>query len=94
MNSAELINVLSKKLQLNKADVVKRMDDAVSIITDALNKNDIISLHNMGSLEIKKRNERVCVNPGSGKRTLVPPKLIVKFKTSSNLKEKLKGLKL
>jgi nucleoid DNA-binding protein len=47
----------------------------------------------LGNLEVKKREERVCVHPATGKRVLVPPKLIIKFKTSSVLKEKLKELK-
>jgi nucleoid DNA-binding protein len=93
MNSAGLINVLSKKLQQPKAEVEKRLEDMVSIIAEELTKNNVVSLHNLGNLEIKKREERTCVNPSSGKRVLVPPKLVVKFKTSSTLKDKLKGLK-
>jgi nucleoid DNA-binding protein len=94
MNSAELVNVLSKKLQLPKTEVTKRLEDTVSVITGELIKNNIVSLHNLGNLEVKKRDERVCVHPASGKRVLVPPKLIIKFKPSSALKEKLKGVKL
>ncbi|MDR1437187.1 MAG: HU family DNA-binding protein [Candidatus Symbiothrix sp.] len=93
MNSTELINALSKKLQLSKTEVTKRLDDTVSVITGELNKSNIVSLHNLGNLEVKKKEERVCVHPSSGKRVLVPPKLIIKFKTSSTLKEKLKGVK-
>jgi nucleoid DNA-binding protein len=93
MNSAGLISVLSKKLQQPKAEVEKKLEDVASIITEELVKNNIVSLHNLGNLEIKKREERTCVNPASGKRILVPPKLVVKFKTSPILKEKLKGLK-
>jgi nucleoid DNA-binding protein len=93
MNSAELANALSKKLQMPKSEVTKKLEDTVSIITEELIKSNIVSLYNLGNLEIKKREERVCVNPTNGKRVLVPPKLIVKFKTSSTLKEKLKGLK-
>ncbi|MDR2087304.1 MAG: HU family DNA-binding protein [Dysgonamonadaceae bacterium] len=93
MNSAGLINTLSKKLHLPKADVEKRVEDMVSIITEELTKNNTVSLLNLGNLEIKKREERVCVNPNTGKRVMVPPKLVVKFKTSPTLKEKLKGLK-
>jgi DNA-binding protein HU-beta len=93
MNSTELVNALSKKLHLSKTEVVKRLDDTVSIITDEMIKSNIVSLYNLGNLEVKKREERVCVHPASGKRVLVPPKLIIKFKTSSVLKEKLKELK-
>jgi nucleoid DNA-binding protein len=93
MNSAELANALSKKLQIPKSEATKKVEDMVSIVTEELIKSNIVSLHNLGNLEIKKREERVCVNPANGKKVLIPPKLIVKFKTSSTLKEKLKRLK-
>ena len=41
-------------------------------------------------LEVKKKNERVSVNPTTGIRMLVPPKLVLTYKPSSLLKEKLK----
>jgi nucleoid DNA-binding protein len=93
MNSAELTNVLSKKLQLPKSEVSKRLDDTVSIITDELIKSNTVSLLNLGNLEVKKREERIFVHPANGKKVLIPPKLIIKFKTSPTLKEKLKELK-
>lgn len=93
MNSSELISRLSKKLQLSKAEVTERMQDTISIISTGLLNGDSVSLGNLGTLEVKKRNERVSVNPASGKRMLIPPKLIVKYKVSSSLKEKVKDLK-
>jgi len=93
MNSAELIATLSQRLQLSKVEVNKRLEDTVSIITTELSKNNSVSLSNLGTLEIKKRNERISVNPSTGKKMLLPPKLVVKFKVSNSLKDKLKGLK-
>lgn len=84
---------MSKKLLLPKAEVEKRLEDLVSVIAEELTKNNTVSLLNLGNLEIKKRDERICVSPNNGKRVMIPPKLVVKFKTSSTFKEKLKGLK-
>jgi nucleoid DNA-binding protein len=93
MNHAELITALSQKLRLSKTEVSKRMDDTAALITSELLKNNSITFGNLGTMEIKKRNERISFNPVSGKRMLIPPKLIVKFKTSGSLKDKLKGVK-
>jgi DNA-binding protein HU-beta len=93
MNYTELIATLSQKLQLSKTEVSQRMDDTVAVITSELLKNNAVSFGNLGTMEIKKRNERISVNPVSGKRMLIPPKLIVGFKTSNSLKDKLKGMK-
>ncbi|MDR1526750.1 MAG: HU family DNA-binding protein [Dysgonamonadaceae bacterium] len=90
MNSTELTTELAQKLLLSKKEVAQRLDDAIAVITAELLKNNSVALYNFGTLEIKKRDERISVNPASGKRMLVPPKLIVKFKTANILKEKLK----
>jgi nucleoid DNA-binding protein len=93
MNSAEFITALSQKLQLSKTEVTKRVEDTASIITAELLKDNSVSLSNFGTFEVKKRNERISVNPASGKKVLLPPKLVVKFKVSNSLKDKLKGIK-
>jgi nucleoid DNA-binding protein len=93
MNSVELVTVLAEKLRLPKTEVSRRLDDVIEVISAQLVNNNVVSLLNFGVFEIAKRNERISVNPVNGKRMLVPPKLIVKFKASSTLKEKLKGLK-
>ncbi|MDR0540952.1 MAG: HU family DNA-binding protein [Dysgonamonadaceae bacterium] len=92
MNTAELTSSLAKKLSLPKTEAAQRLENTVVLITAELLKNNPVSLHNFGTLEVKKREERLSVNPASGKRMLVPPKLVVKFKPSSTLKDKLKGV--
>ena len=94
MNSAELITVLSKKLDLPKTEVTRLLTNTVEIIATELVNNSVVSLHNLGNLEVKKKNERISINPVSGKKMLTPPKLIVKFNASSSLKKKLKEFKV
>ena len=93
MNYSELINALAQQLQLSKADVGKRLDDTTAVITAELLKNNIVSIMNFGTLEVKKRQERLCIHPNTGKKLLVPPKLIVKYRASVSLNKKLKELK-
>ena len=92
MNHTELTSSLAQKLLLPKTEVAQRLENTVIVVTDELLKNNSVALGNFGILEIKKREERISVNPVSGKRILVPPKLIVKFKMSNALKDKLKGV--
>jgi len=93
MNYTELITSLSKRLQLSKTEVEKRLEDTTAVITAELLKNNVISIMNFGILEVKKRNERVSIHPNTGKKLLVPPKLIVKYRPSVSLNKKLKELK-
>jgi len=48
---------------------------------------------NFGTLEVKKRQERFSVQPNTGKKLLIPPKLIVKYRASVSFNKKLKELK-
>jgi nucleoid DNA-binding protein len=93
MNVSELITGLSTKLQLPKTEVARILTDTVAVITDELVKNNVVSVQNFGSFEVAKRNERVNVNPSNGKKMLIPPKLVVKFKVSPTLKDKIKEIK-
>ena len=94
MNATELTAALAQQLQLPKTDIAKRLDDTAAIITEELTKGSSLSFSTFGSLEVKKREERISVHPVSGKRMLVPPKLVVKFKISNPLKDRLKEMKI
>jgi len=93
MTYSELLTALSQRLQLPKAEVGKRLDEATAIITAEIVNNNIVSIMNFGTLEVKKRKERLSIHPNTGKKLLIPPKLIVKYKASASLNKKLKELK-
>ena len=50
-----------------------------------------ILVPNFGVFETKKKMERVMVNPSTGQRMLVPPKLVLNFKPNQTWRDKLKG---
>jgi DNA-binding protein HU-beta len=93
MNYSELLATLAQRLQLPKTDVEKRLDETTAIITEELVKNNVVSIMNFGTLEVKKRQERFSIQPNTGKKLLVPPKLIVKYRASVSFSKKLKELK-
>ncbi|MDP4278371.1 MAG: HU family DNA-binding protein, partial [Bacteroidota bacterium] len=65
-----------------------------SIITDMLTDGDAMAIQGFGSFEVKKRDERISINPSTGKKWLIPPKLIPVFKPGPTLKEKIKHLSI
>ncbi|GHT03895.1 DNA-binding protein [Bacteroidia bacterium] len=91
MNNTELVNTLADKLTISKSEISLYIDNLVELMTAELVANNTVAFGNLGVLEVQKRNERVAVHPSSGKKILVPPKLVVKFKTANGLKDKLKG---
>ena len=58
---------------------------------DSFEAGENVSLTGFGTFEVKKRMERVVVNPSTGMRMLVPPKLVLGFKPNASIKEKLKN---
>lgn len=90
MNASDFVSELRKKILLSKEETSRLIDDTVAVITEQLQQNNTISIQNLGSLEVKKRDERITVNPVSGKRLLIPPKLVIGYKVSPTLKEKMK----
>ena len=57
-------------------------------IADTLEAGDVLSVQNFGNFEIKKKLERIVVNPTTHQRQLIPPKLAITFKQAPSLKEK------
>lgn len=51
----------------------------------------LYQFQNLELLRLKKRLERIVVNPGTKQRMLVPPKLVLGFKPIASLKEKVKN---
>lgn len=90
MNNKEFISELSNKLGYTNKDTSRLISSVISIITQELQENNFISIHGFGVFEVKKKLERISVNPATKQRMLVPPKLVLSYKPSTLLKEKFK----
>jgi DNA-binding protein HU-beta len=90
MNNKEFITRLAKKCGMSAADAGANVDALVGLMTECLKENDQFNLSGFGILEAKMRNERLSVNPKTGQRFLVPPKIVPAFKPSNKLKDKFK----
>lgn len=62
----------------------------VQTLADNLDDKSSLTLQGFGTFEVKKRLERVVVNPVTKVRQLVPPKLAISFRPSNSLKDKHK----
>lgn len=89
MNNKELIAELSRRLGYTVKDTSLLMVALVAEMTEKLEDENVITIQNIGSFEVRKRQERVVVNPATQQRMLVPPKLVVNFKPSASFKEKM-----
>ena len=89
MNNKEFIAELSRRLGYRVKDASSLMVALVAEMTDELEDENVIAIQNIGSFEVRKKQERVVVNPATQQRMLVPPKLVINFKPSASFKEKM-----
>lgn len=92
MNNKELISKLSGRLNCTAQDTSDLLSALSDVVGSKLVDNDSIYLQSFGLFEVKKRAERISVNPVNAKRYLVPPKLVPVFKPGTTLKNRLKDL--
>lgn len=81
---------MSKRTSLSVADVNANVEALLSAMVERLKDNDQLNISGFGVFEVKMRNEKVLVNPKTGQRMLIPPKLVPAFRPSSKLKDKFK----
>ena len=88
MNNKEFIAELSQQTDLSAGATAKLVGDVLRIFEEHIQQNDSINISSFGTFEVKKKMERISVNPTTGKRYLIPPKLVLGFRWSNVLKEK------
>lgn len=89
MNNKEFIAELSRRLGYKVKDTSSLMVTLVAEMTEELEDENVIAIQNIGSFEVRKKQERVVVNPATQQRMLVPPKLVINFKPSTSFKERM-----
>jgi DNA-binding protein HU-beta len=92
LTNKEYILELSKR---SGYSVQKTEELVASVFTEMaqhLRDGKSVTIQHFGSFEIRKKCERISINPTTKKRMLVPPKLVLTYKPSISIKEKLKQI--
>lgn len=91
MNNKEFINKLANESGYSVEDTQKLVRSVLASMVKQLEGGKTVAINGFGAFEVKKRLERVMVSPSTGERFLVPPKLVLNFKPTSSIKERLKN---
>ncbi len=91
MDNKTLVDTLSKNLDISRDTVISLIDGLSAVVGECGAELDSISIPAFGTFEPRKRMERVAVHPASGKRLLVPPKIVLSFKPSPVLKQRIRN---
>ena len=90
MNNKEFISELSRRLGYTNKETTRMVASLLSVMTQELQDGKTVALQGFGTFEVKKKLERISVNPAIQERMLIPPKLVLTYKPSITLKEKFK----
>lgn len=88
MNNKEFVAELSRRLGYSQKDSSALLSALVSEVSGQLEEDRIVSIQDFGNFEVRKKLERVVTSPATQQRMLVPPRLVVAFKPSTQLKDK------
>ena len=88
MNNKEFTSELAERLGYTIKDTSELMNSLLSSMTQELEEGNVIAIQGFGSFEVKKKAERISINPASKQRMLVPPKLVLSYRPSNTLKDK------
>ncbi len=87
MTKAELIEDVSRAVEMSRKDSEVIVETIFESIVKSLRTGDKIEIRGFGSFRTRQRDARVGRNPKTGARVDVPPKKIPYFKPSKELKD-------
>ena len=91
MTNKDFISELAEQTGYTPEETQKMVNTVVEAMGDHFQEDGAVLVPNFGTFEVKKKLERIMVNPSTGQRMLVPPKLVLGFKPNANWKERLKN---
>jgi DNA-binding protein HU-beta len=86
MNKNELIEGISAKTGLSKADAGRGLVALTDIISETLQKGEAVSLIGFGTFEVRERSARTGRNPQTGKEIKIEAAKTPAFKAGAALK--------
>ncbi|MBP3669422.1 MAG: HU family DNA-binding protein [Bacteroides sp.] len=90
LNNKEFISELSKRMGYSNKDATQFVSSVLNVMSQELQDGKSVVIQGFGSFDVKKKLERISVNPVTRQRMLIPPKLVLSYKPSITLKEKFK----
>lgn len=91
MNNKEFIAELSRRTGYTKVQTQRMVNDITIEMSDCFMEGNAVAVTGFGTFEVKKKMERIIVNPSTGAHMLVPPKLVLGFKASTVWKEEMRN---
>ena len=90
MNKSDLVARMAKKAEISQSSAEVALNEFMAGVSDALKKGERVTLVGFGSWDVRKRAARKGRNPQNGKALNIPARRVVRFRTGSELKGRVK----
>lgn len=90
MTYQELIDTLADSRDIPKTEAKEMVEGIFGTLKEELGRGRGVSVPGLGTFKTKTRESRKIYSPHHKKEMMIPPKRVVDFSPSVNLKEKLK----
>ncbi|MCW5590448.1 MAG: HU family DNA-binding protein [Legionellales bacterium] len=87
MNKSELIDIISSSADISKAAANRALDAVLENITNALSRDETVSLLGFGTFTVKERPARQGRNPRTGETIEIKACKVPNFKAGKALKD-------
>lgn len=89
MNNKEFTAELSRRTGVSAKETTDLIGKLIDEMTQELVEGNAVAILGFGTFDVKKKAERISVSPTTKQRMLVPPKLVLSFKPSSLLRDRV-----
>lgn len=90
MNNKDFIAELSQRSGYSQDNTQRLVRCVIEAMASRFDEGESVAVPSFGSFELKNRMERIVVNPSTGQKMMVPPKLVLVFKPLAEVKQRLK----
>jgi DNA-binding protein HU-beta len=92
MNKAELIEVLTEKLDVDRRHAAEAVEHLIDAIVRAVQKGESVTITGFGVFERRRRAARVARNPRTGETVKVKPTSVPAFRPGAQFKQIVSGV--
>ncbi|MBN2357296.1 HU family DNA-binding protein [candidate division KSB1 bacterium] len=90
MNTRELITQMSARLEKPQTEVRLGLKQVIKKLRKTFAREQSYTMQNFGTFSVRKREKRKGFHPVHRRYILLPPKMVLRFKASKALKERLR----
>lgn len=91
VSKAQLIDAIADQQEVSKKDVKAVVDGLFEHISTHLKQGDKVQITGFGAFEVRERQARTGVRPGTTEKVQIPASKSPAFKAGKSLKDSVKG---